>query len=185
MTDERSDVAGQPRPRGGRGGSPAGDGTTLELPSEQEIVIRRAFDAPAAIVFEAITRPEHVRRWWAPRSRGEMLVCEVDLRVGGSWRYVMRANNGMEVGFHGKFLELDPPTRIVQTEIFDPFPEAVSVVTVTLRAVGERTVLESLIRYPSREVRDQVLQTGMEDGMRESYLQLAALVDSLGEVGMP
>jgi len=157
------------------------DGTTLELPSDREILITRTFDAPARLVFEAITRPEHVRRWWAPRSRGEMLTCEVDLRVGGAWRYVMRANDGMEVGFSGKFLELHAPTRIVQTEIFDPFPDAVSVVTVTLTESGGRTELQSRILYPSKEVRDQVVATGMEHGMRESYRQLADVLGSLSQ----
>ena len=155
------------------------DGTTLDLPSDREILIARTFDAPARIVFEAITRPEHVRRWWAPRTRGEMLTCEVDLRVGGAWRYVMRTTTGMEVGFSGKILELDAPTRIVQTEVFDPFPEAVSVVTVTLTEKEGKTRLESRILYPSKEVRDQVIASGMEGGMRESYLQLTELVASL------
>lgn len=155
------------------------DGTTLELPTDREILIRRSFDAPARIVFEAMTRPEHVRRWWAPRTRGEMVTCEVDLRVGGAWRYVMRSTRGMEIGFSGKILELDPPRRIVQTEIFDPFPDAVSVVTVTLTEVHGKTTLQSLISYPSKEIRDQVIGTGMEDGMREAYLQLTEVVASL------
>ncbi|MBK7403012.1 MAG: SRPBCC family protein [Myxococcales bacterium] len=161
---------------------PAGtseDGTQLDLPTDREILITRSFAAPARIVFEAITRPEHVRRWWAPRSRGEMLVCEVDFRVGGGWRYVMRTNSGMEVGFSGKFLEIEAPLRVVQTEIFDPFPDAASVVTVTLREAAGRTTLESRILYPSREVRDQVIATGMEHGMRESYRQLTEVVDAL------
>lgn len=161
---------------------PAGtsdDGTQLELPTDREILITRSFAAPARIVFEAITRPEHVRRWWAPRSRGEMLVCEVDFRVGGGWRYVMRTNSGMEVGFSGKFLEIEAPLRVVQTEIFDPFPDAASVVTVTLREAAGRTTLESRILYPSREVRDHVIATGMEHGMRESYRQLTEVVDAL------
>ncbi|HXN32696.1 MAG TPA: SRPBCC family protein [Polyangiaceae bacterium] len=155
------------------------DCTNLELPSEREILITRSFDAPARIVFEAITNPAHIRRWWAPKSRGEMLSCEVDLRIGGVWRFVMRAKNGMEVGFSGKFLELDAPTRIVQTEVFDPFPDALSVVTVTLGEVGRRTTLSSRVLYPSKEVRDQVLASGMERGMRESYRQLTDAVDAL------
>lgn len=155
------------------------DKTTLELVADREIVIARAFDAPARIVFEAITRPEHVRRWWAPRTRGEMIQCDVDFRVDGAWRYVMRTTRGMEVGFSGKFLEIDVPSRIVQTEIFDPFPEVVSVVTVTLVEADGKTTLQSRVRYPSKEVRDQVLATGMEHGARESYQQLGDLVESL------
>lgn len=157
----------------------AADGTTLELPSDTEILITRSFDAPARIVFEAITKPEHIARWWAPKSRGEMVSCESDVRVGGRWRNVMRANNGYLVGFSGEYLELDPPHRIVQTEVFDPFPDAGSVVTVTLTEHAGRTTLTSRVRYPSRDVRDQVIGTGMEDGMRESYRQLTAVVEAM------
>lgn len=155
------------------------DGTTMELPSDTEIVITRAFDAPAWIVFEAITKAEYISRWWAPRSRGEMVSCESDMRVGGKWRNVMRANNGYLVGFSGEYLELDPPHRIVQTEIFDPFPDAGSVVTVTLTEEGGRTTLTSHVRYGSRAIRDQVIGSGMEHGMRESYLQLTEVVAGL------
>jgi uncharacterized protein YndB with AHSA1/START domain len=155
------------------------DGTTMELPTDDEILISRSFDAPARIVFAAITRPEHVRRWWAPRSRGEMIHCEIDFRVGGSWRYVMRTRTGVEVGFSGTFQEIEAPHRIVQTEIFDPFPHLPSIVTVVLTETAGRTTLTSRVRYPSKEVRDQVIGTGMESGMRESYLQLAAEVVAL------
>jgi uncharacterized protein YndB with AHSA1/START domain len=155
------------------------DGTTLELPSDQEILITRAFDAPARIVFEAVTRPEHIRRWWAPRSRGEMTACSVDLRVGGEWRFAMQAKNGMNVEFYGTFREIDAPTRIVQTEIFAMFPDVVSVVTLTLTEKDGRTTLQSRVVYPSKDVRDQVIASGMEGGMRESYLQLTEVVRSL------
>jgi uncharacterized protein YndB with AHSA1/START domain len=157
----------------------ANDGTTLELPSEREILITRTFHAPASIVFEAVTKPEHVRRWWAPKTRGEMITCEVDFRVGGKWRYTMRANRGFEVGFSGSFLEIEAPTKVVQTEIFDPFPDAVSTVTMQLREAGGDTTLTVRSLYPSREVRDQVIASSMEDGMRESYRQLADVVGSL------
>lgn len=160
--------------------TPENDGTTLELPTDREILITRAFDAPASMVFEAMTKPEYVRRWWAPRSRGEMLVCEIDFRVGGAWRYMMRANNGFEVGFSGKFLEIEAPHRVVQTEIFDPFPDFPSVVTVLLTESGGKTTLTSRSLYPSQEVRDQVIASGMEDGMRESFRQLTDVVVSLG-----
>lgn len=155
------------------------DGTTLALPGDTDILITRRFDAPARLVFEAVTRPEHIRRWWAPRSRGEMTACEVDLRVGGAWRFAMRARNGMEVEFYGTYREIVAPTRLVQTEIFAPFPDVVSVVTLTLTEHAGHTVLESRSVYPSREIRDQVIATGMEGGMRESYLQLAEVVSAL------
>lgn len=157
----------------------AHDGTTLTLPSEREILITRAFDAPARIVFEALTRPEHVRSWWAPRTRGTMLECAIDFRVGGAWRYSMRTNDGYEVGFSGTFLEIEAPTRVVQTEIFDPFPDAVSTVTLELVEKAGRTTLTARLSYPSAEIRDQVIATGMEHGMRESYRQLSEVVASL------
>lgn len=154
------------------------DGTTLELPSDREILITRSFAAPASLVFDAITKPELIRRWWAPRSRGEMLVCEVDLRVGGRWRFVMRASKGQEVGFSGEFFSISP-TEIVQSEIFDPFPDAPARVTVTLTERGGTTVLTNRSLYPSKEVRDMVIASGMESGMRESMLQLSDVVASL------
>ncbi|MFM2416229.1 MAG: hypothetical protein RL385_952 [Pseudomonadota bacterium] len=159
----------------------ATDGTVLALPSEREILITRSFDAPARIVFEALTRPEHVRRWWAPASRGEMLLCEIDLRVGGTWRFVMRTTSGFEVGFSGEYLEIEAPTKVVQTEVFDPFPDAGSVVTVTLKESAGKTTLTSRSLYPSKEIRDQVIATGMEDGMRESYRQLTGVVTALAK----
>lgn len=155
------------------------DGTTLSLPSAREILITRSFRAPARLVLAALTQPEHVRRWWTPQSCGEMAVCEIDFRVGGKWRYVMRLKDGQESGFSGTFLEISAPHRIVQTEIFDPFPEAPSTVTVELHERDGVTVLTSRALYPSEEVRDQVIASGMEHGMRESYQQLSAVVQSL------
>lgn len=157
------------------------DGTTLQLSGDRELVITRAFAAPPAIVFEAITRPEHIRRWWAPRSRGEMTACTVDLRVGGEWRFAMRTTSGMLVEFYGTYREIQAPTRIVQTEIFAPFPDVVAVVTLTLTERAGKTTMESRSVYPSKEIRDQVIATGMEDGMRESYRQLTEVVARLGQ----
>lgn len=155
------------------------DGTRVELPTDCEIRVTRTFAAPARLVFEAMSRPELVRRWWAPRTRGEMTVCEIDFRVGGAWRSVMKTNHGMEVGFSGKYLEIDAPHRIVHTEIFDPFPDVVSIITTTLEEHQDTTRFTSVIRYPSKEIRDQVIATGMEDGMREAYRQLDEVVASL------
>jgi uncharacterized protein YndB with AHSA1/START domain len=157
------------------------DGTVMSLPSDEEILITRAFAAPARIVFAVLTKPEHIRRWWAPASRGKMTQCDVDFRIGGAWRFVMRTNGGLEVGFSGRYLEIEAPTRVVQTEIFDPFPDAPSTVTLTLVEQAGVTTMTSRIRYPSRAIRDQVIATGMEDGMRESYQQLSAAVGELAE----
>jgi len=157
----------------------ANDGTTLELPSDTDILITRAFAAPAARVFDALTKPELVRRWWAPQSHGAIVSVEIDCRVGGKWRYVMKTRTGMEVGFSGSFLEIVRPTRLVNTEAFDPFPDAVATVTVTLTERAGMTTMTSHSRYPSRAVRDQVIESGMEHGMRESMVQLTGVVDSL------
>lgn len=155
------------------------DGTTMELVGDCEIHISRTFDAPAGIVFDALHKPENVRRWWAPRSRGEMTLCEIDLRVGGSWRFQMRNADGEVVGFHGSYLEIDPPHRVVSTEFFDPFPDSGSTVTLTLVEEDGRTTMTHRCVYPSREVRDMVVASGMEDGMRESLRQLAEVVAGL------
>jgi len=156
------------------------DGTTLELPSDREILISRTFDAPARLVFEALTKAEHVKRWWAPRSLGvTLVVCEIDFRVGGGYRYVMERDGATLPSFSGTFLEIDPPTRVVQTEVFEPYPDAGSTVTVMLAESGGKTTMTSRSLYPSKEVRDMVLATGMEKGMRESMRQLTELVASL------
>jgi uncharacterized protein YndB with AHSA1/START domain len=105
-----------------------------------------------------------------------MTLCEIDLRVGGTWRFQMKTVRGELVGFHGTYLEIDPPHRVVSTEIFDPFPDAGSTVTLTLEEKDGRTTMTQRSVYPSREVRDLVVSTGMEDGMRESMRQLAAVV---------
>ena len=157
----------------------ADDGTVMALHGDDEVVITRTFAAPAALVFEALTTPELVRRWWAPRSRGTIVSVEIDRRVGGAWRYVMRTHDGHEVGFSGRFLEIDAPTRIVNTKVFDPFPDLPATVTVTLSERDGRTTMTSRSRYPSKEVRDMVVATGMEGGMRESMAQLDAVVTSL------
>ena len=102
----------------------------ITLPSDTEILITRSFDAPAALVYKAITTPELVKRWWG-FDTSVWEVCEIDLRVGGQWRYVIKEHD-MEVGFHGEYHELDAPHRIVSTEVFEGFPDAGSVNTVTL-----------------------------------------------------
>ncbi len=155
------------------------DGTSMDLVGDAEIRITRTFAAPARAVFAAMHTPELVKRWWAPRSRGEMIRCDIDLRVGGTWRYEMRSVRGDVVGFHGTFLEIDAPHRVVSTEIFDPFPDAAATVTLTLVEANGKTTMTQRSVYPSAEVRDLVVGSGMEDGMRESLRQLAAVVAGL------
>jgi uncharacterized protein YndB with AHSA1/START domain len=142
----------------------------VTLPTDRQVRIVRAFDAPTALVWRAYTTPELVARWWAGR-RGRVTSVEIDLRVGGRWRYVMVADAGFEVAFHGEYRAIEPEARLVTTEVYEgagPGAEA-ALVTTTFTADGARTVLEQVMEVSSREVRDAILATGMEGGMQESY----------------
>lgn len=140
----------------------------VSTPSEVEIAITRLFDAPAALVFEALTKPEHVKQWWGVFADHYVSVCEIDLRVGGAWRFVSTTPQG-DVAFRGVYREIERPTRLVNTEIFEMFPDTVSVVTTTLTKEGKKTRLTAVCAYPSKEVRDTVLASGMEMGAAASY----------------
>jgi uncharacterized protein YndB with AHSA1/START domain len=150
----------------------------ITLPNDTDYLVTRAFDAPAKLVFEALTTPELVQRWWGFET-SEWLVCEVDLRVGGPWRYVIRERD-MEVGFHGEYREIDGPQRLVWTEMYegvpDPGPENYPLCTATLDEVDGVTTMTLLVQHTSREERDAVLATGMESGMQVSYDRLEDLV---------
>jgi uncharacterized protein YndB with AHSA1/START domain len=155
---------------------------TVTLPTDLQILITREFDAPRHLVYRAWTTPELVRRWWSGR-QGEMTVAEIDLRVGGRWRYVMMANNGMEVAFHGEYREIVPNERIVNTEVFEMpgAPEtqpALNVVTFT--ETDGRTTLSLLVETATRQDRDAIIESGMETGMQEQMDLLEELVVSLG-----
>src|SRR5512134_3291527 len=126
---------------------------TVTLPTDEQILIRREFDAPKDLVYKAYTTPELVRRWWSAK-RGEVTTCEIDLRVGGAWRYVMVADGGFEVAFHGEYREIVPNERIVSTEIYEGMPEGEAVDTVTFTEVDGRTTLSILVQHASREFRD-------------------------------
>lgn len=154
---------------------------TVTLPEEEQILITREFDAPRHLVYRAYTTPELVKRWWSGR-RGSMTVAEIDLRVGGSWRYVMVARNGFEVAFHGEFREIDPNERIVATEVYE-MPEAPesegAVNTVTFTEVDGRTTLAVLMQLATKEDRDMVINSGMEGGMQEGMDLLEQVAISL------
>jgi len=155
------------------------DTFTVTTPSDQEIRMMRLFNAPRHLVFEAMTQPEHVREWWGRLGDGYSVpVCEIDLRVGGAWRFVNRHPNG-EAVFYGEYREITPPSRLVFTEIFEPFPESVSVVTTEFTAEGGKTRMTVTVRYPSLKVRDMVLATGMSRGAGISYDRLEDLVAAL------
>jgi uncharacterized protein YndB with AHSA1/START domain len=152
---------------------------TVTTPSDQEIRMTRLFDAPRRLVFEAMTRPEHVRRWWGCLGEGYSVpVCEIDFRVGGRWRFVNRHPKG-EAAFHGEYREIAPPSRVVFTEIFEEFPDVVSVVTTDLADENGKTRLTATVSYPSKDVRDMVMATGMATGAGISYDRLADLVAEL------
>ncbi|HEY6654019.1 MAG TPA: SRPBCC family protein [Solirubrobacterales bacterium] len=153
----------------------------VTLPADDQIKVVREFDAPANLVYRAVTEPELVERWWGAQ-RGAMTVAEIDLRVGGKWRYVMDASNGQEVGFHGEFREIVPNERIVQTEAYEGIPnpdESANVNTMTLVEADGRTTMEVLIQCVNKESRDMQIASGMEEGMQESYDDLEDVAKSL------
>ncbi len=150
----------------------------VTLPSDREIVLTRAFDAPRELVFEVWTRPEHVRNWWGPRNSTKVLF-EAEVRPGGSWRYVILNGEGVEVPFTGVYQEVEPPDRLVYTEMYDvePFNSGDPALnTVIFTNEAGRTLVTVTTAYPSKEVRDMVLSTGMESGAAESYDRLAEVL---------
>ena len=160
--------------------------TSLRLHGDRDIVIARTFDAPARLVFDAWTKPELVRRWWAPRMIGDSIVsCEADVRAGGHYRYVLRSAMGDEYAFSGRYSEVTPHTRVVYTQLFEPTAsgaaagDAPLLVTVTFVEREGKTELVSRSLCPSTEVRNMILASGMEQGMRETMDQLEEVVASL------
>ena len=156
---------------------------TVTLPTDEQILIRREFDAPRHLVYRAWTTPELVRRWWGAK-RGEVTLAEVDLRVGGRWRYLAVTDDGFEVGFHGEYREIVPNERIVSTEVYEGMPqgdgpEQGTLNTLTLTEVDGRTTLEVLVEAPSREIRDAIIDSGMEAGMQDALDLLEEVAVSL------
>ena len=152
---------------------------TVTLPTDEQILITREFDAPKHLVYKAWTTPELVRRWWSGL-RGEMTVAEIDLRVGGKWRYVMIAHGEFEVAFHGEFREIVPNERLVNTEIYEGAPGSPpAIVTTTFADADGRTRLELLTDVESREIRDLIMDSGMEVGVHEQMELLEELAQSL------
>jgi uncharacterized protein YndB with AHSA1/START domain len=150
----------------------------VTLPADEQILITREFDAPKHLVYKAWTTPELVRRWWNAK-RGEVTTCEIDLRVGGTWRYVMVTPDGMEVGFHGEYREIVPNERIVSTEVFEGMPEAAALNTLTLAEEDGRTTLTVLVEHSSKEHRDGHINSGMEAGMQDAMDLLEEVAVSL------
>jgi uncharacterized protein YndB with AHSA1/START domain len=151
---------------------------TLELVGDREIVMKRTFAAPARFVFDAWTKADLVAKWWAPKACGvEMVSCEADVRAGGKWRYTLRNPDTEVVSFYGEYREVTAPSRLVYTELFSKFPDGPPVVvTVTFEERDGRTEMTSRQLYPSKEVREMVVATGMEFGANETMNQLEELL---------
>jgi len=152
----------------------------VTTPSDREIRLTRLFDAPRNLVFEAMSKPEHVTQWWGRLGEGYSVpVCEIDLRPGGAWRFVNRTPKGQLVAFYGVYREIAPPERLVYTEIFEQFPDTESVVTAVFTEENGKTRLAVTALYPSLEVRDVVLKSGMEKGAAISYDRMEDVVSRL------
>ncbi|HYI93459.1 MAG TPA: SRPBCC family protein [Bryobacteraceae bacterium] len=148
----------------------------ITIPGEREIQMTRVFDAPRHLVFEAFSKPELLKRWFGPRG-WSLVVCEVDLKVGGGFRFVLRGPDGRDMGMRGVYREIVRPERSVHMESFDDFPGEAEVTSVFVEKEG-KTTLTVTVLYPSKEVRDAVIQSGMEHGAAESYDKLAELLSS-------
>ncbi len=143
----------------------------VTLPTDTEIMVTREFAAPKHLVYKAYTTPELIKRWWSAK-RGDVTVCEVDLRVGGAWRFVMLTEDGTEVGFHGEYKEIVPDERLVATEIYEGAPGGDSppaVNTLTLTESDGCTTLTLVTDAGSKEIRDIIIESGMEDGLQDAF----------------
>jgi uncharacterized protein YndB with AHSA1/START domain len=150
----------------------------VTLPADDQVLITREFDAPKHLVYKAWTTPELVGRWWHA-NRGEVKSIEIDLRVGGGWRYAMETPDGLEVALHGEYRELVADERIVSTEVYEGFPDGEAVDTLTLTEEGGRTTLSILVQHTSREHRDAHIESGMEDGLQDALDLLEQVAASL------
>jgi uncharacterized protein YndB with AHSA1/START domain len=149
----------------------------VTTPSDREIVLTRVFDAPRQLVFDALSKPELLKRWFGPHGHS-LVVCDVDFTVGGAWRFVIETPDGRRMGMSGVYQEIVPGERTVHTEAFDDYPGD-SVITTVLTEHDGKTTLTATALYESREVRDIVIESGMEHGAAETYDRLADLLPSL------
>jgi uncharacterized protein YndB with AHSA1/START domain len=153
---------------------------TVTLPADDQILITREFAAPRHLVFTACTTPELIKRWWSGGGAfGEVTLVEVDLRVGGKWRYVLVTAEGFEVGFHGEYSEIVPNERIVTTEVYEGMPDAYAVNTITFKEKDGRTTMTTLVQHTNKEHRDGHINSGMESGMQAAMDALEDVARSL------
>ena len=152
---------------------------TVTLPTDEQILITREFRAPRHLVWRAWTEPELIRRWWHAK-RGEVTSIDVDLRVGGAWRYVMVAHGDFEVAFHGEYREIEPHERLVHTEVYEGAPEGEALTSLTFHDLGgDRTLVSMLVQHTSQEHRDMHVDSGMEDGLQDALVLLEGVANSL------
>lgn len=147
----------------------------VTLPSDREIAMSYVFDAPRDLVFEAMSKCEHVKHWWGPRGY-VVTSCEMDFRVGGKWRFVHRGLDGKDYAFRGEYRTIEPPTTIAQTFEWEGLPGHISLDTLTLEERDGRTIATTVSLYDSKEDRDGMLQSGMEEGATETYDRLAEYI---------
>jgi len=148
----------------------------VAIPTEREIVMTRVFDAPRNLVFDAFSKPELLKRWFGPRG-WSLVVCEVDFKVGGKWRFVLRGPDGTEMGMRGVYREIAPPERTVHLEMFDDYPGE-SIVTAVFVEENGKTTMTATVLYESQVIRDAVIKSGMEHGAAETYDKLAEYLAS-------
>lgn len=149
----------------------------VTLPNDTDILMTRVFNAQRHLVFDAFTQPEHVRQWWGPRNT-KVTFCEIDLRVGGTWRFVLE-DEGTDVAFNGVYREIARPDRLVNTEVFEMFPDNVGLVTMVLTEENGKTTATVTTEYESKAVRDSVIESGMESGAAESYDRMEELLATM------
>ena len=148
----------------------------ISTPTEREVVLKRIFDAPRQLVFKALTTPDLLRRWYGPKG-WTLILCEIDLKVGGQWHFVVQRPDGKKIGQKGVYREVSPPERLVNTESWEDWDPGETLVTTTLFEADGKTTLTSTSLFPSQEVRDIILKSGLDDGAKESYDRLAELLD--------
>lgn len=154
----------------------------VTTPSDLEIRITREFAAPAALVFKVWTTPEYVRRWWSGDD-SPVVLCDIDLRVGGNWRYVTRSADGTELGWHGAYQMIDEPHRLVSTEVFEGYPDGEALNTMTLVERDGITMLTVLVLHASVQNRDGHLNSGMEGGMQLALNRVDDLLEEMSHAG--
>lgn len=150
---------------------------SITTPTDREVVMTRTFNAPRGLVFDALTKPELLRRWYGP-SGWSLAICEIDLKVGGKWRFVVQRPDGKAIGQRGVYREVVPGERLVNTESWEDWDPGETLVTAVLVEQGGKTTLTNTVLFPSREVRDTILKSGMEGGAAESYEKLAEVLAS-------